>query len=110
MRRVAIVFSGGPAPAANAVIASAATAFQRAGTEVIGILHGYTRIQDYDSAVAPLREGEHYRVMKPEELRGLRNERGVTLGTGRANPGRRIQNPAQRFESASAFADALRQT
>lgn len=31
IKRVAILFSGGPAPAANAVIASAAIAFSRNG-------------------------------------------------------------------------------
>jgi 6-phosphofructokinase len=40
MRRVAILFSGGPAPAANSVIASAAAAFSRNGIEVLGILKG----------------------------------------------------------------------
>jgi hypothetical protein len=34
-RRVAILFAGGPAPGANAVISTAATSFMREGTEVI---------------------------------------------------------------------------
>jgi TRAP transporter TAXI family solute receptor len=34
-RRVAILFAGGPAPGANAVISTAATSFLREGTEVI---------------------------------------------------------------------------
>ena len=33
-RRVAILFAGGPAPGANAVISTAATSFMREGTEV----------------------------------------------------------------------------
>ena len=36
-RRVAILFAGGPAPGANAVISTAATSFMREGTEVIGM-------------------------------------------------------------------------
>ena len=36
IRRVGIIFSGGPAPAANAVISAAATSFLSAGVEVIG--------------------------------------------------------------------------
>ena len=32
-RRVAILFAGGPAPGANAVISTAATSFMRNGTE-----------------------------------------------------------------------------
>ncbi len=41
IRRVGILFSGGPAPAANAVISAAATSFLDAGREVIGIFQGY---------------------------------------------------------------------
>jgi ATP-dependent phosphofructokinase / diphosphate-dependent phosphofructokinase len=40
IRRVGILFSGGPAPAANAVIAAAASAFRRGGCQVIGIRQG----------------------------------------------------------------------
>ena len=36
--RVAILFAGGPAPAANAVISTAATAFLRNDIEVVGVL------------------------------------------------------------------------
>ena len=40
IRRVGIVFSGGPAPGANAVISAAASSFLEAGVEVYGIFHG----------------------------------------------------------------------
>jgi 6-phosphofructokinase 1 len=89
-----LVFSGGPAPAANAVIAAAASAFRRAGTEVIAILQGYSRLQSY-TAGSQLQHGTHYRVMDDRELRGLRNARGVLLGTARANPGNQIKSPAE---------------
>ena len=42
IRRVAILFAGGPAPAANAVISTCATSFLRRGIEVFGIKHGYS--------------------------------------------------------------------
>ena len=89
--RVAIVFSGGPAPAANAVISAAASAFLRAGTSVVGILHGYTGLQEYDAETRPLVEGQDYRLLQQRDLRGLRNSRGVLLGTARAHPGRSIE-------------------
>src|SRR5687767_9872404 len=50
IRRVAIVFSGGPAPAANAVIAAAASAFKRAGGEVLGLLQGYQHLLDREAS------------------------------------------------------------
>ncbi len=46
-RRVAILFAGGPAPAANAVISTAATAFLRNDIEVVGVLHGYSHLVEY---------------------------------------------------------------
>jgi ATP-dependent phosphofructokinase / diphosphate-dependent phosphofructokinase len=94
-RRVAIVFSGGPAPAANAVIAAAASALRRGGSEVIGLLQGYEHVCARDPAAEPaaLEPGTHYRVISDADLRGLRNSRGVLIGTSRANPARDIRRP-----------------
>ena len=43
-RRVAILFSGGPAPGANAVISTAAVSFLRSDIEVLGVLYGYSQL------------------------------------------------------------------
>ena len=91
VNRVGIIFSGGPAPAANAVIAAAATSYLEDGREVVGFFHGYSSLQHYDAQSAPLVEGEHYRVFHEKDLRGLRNQRGVIIGTARANPGKGIR-------------------
>ena len=93
-RRVAIVFSGGPAPAANAVIAAVTTSFIEAGVEVLGIFHGYTNLQEYDPVRHPMLETEHYRVLSPADIRGIRNSRGIIIGTARVNPGAAIETPA----------------
>ncbi|RLB42569.1 MAG: 6-phosphofructokinase, partial [Deltaproteobacteria bacterium] len=61
MKRVAIVFSGGPAPAANAVIFAAAISFLEAGTEVLGIFHGYANLQAYDPVARPMLQAERCR-------------------------------------------------
>jgi ATP-dependent phosphofructokinase / diphosphate-dependent phosphofructokinase len=89
VRRVGMVFSGGPAPGANAVIAAAASAFRRSGREVVGLLRGYTGLHDRVDGT-PLREGVDYRMITDADLRGLRNQRGVMLGTARTNPGREV--------------------
>ena len=47
IRRVAILFAGGPAPAANAVISTAAVSFLRNNIEVVGILNGYSHLVEY---------------------------------------------------------------
>ncbi|MGB8223663.1 MAG: 6-phosphofructokinase [Polyangiales bacterium] len=94
VKRVAIVFSGGPAPAANAVIAAAASSFLEAGAEVIGVFHGYTNLQEYDPVTHPMIEPEHYRLLTPADIRGLRKSRGVILGTARVNPGASIEVPS----------------
>jgi 6-phosphofructokinase 1 len=89
-----MIFSGGPAPAANAVISAAATSFLEDGREVIGFFHGYSNFQEYNPVNKPLVADEHYRLFEERDLRGLRNERGIIIGTARANPGRAIKKPA----------------
>ncbi len=87
------MFSGGPAPAANAVIAAVTTSFLEAGVDVLGIFHGYTNLQAYDPVAHPMVESEHYRALAPADIRGIRNSRGIIIGTARANPGASIEAP-----------------
>jgi 6-phosphofructokinase 1 len=88
--RIGILFSGGPAPASNAVIAAVAATFRRNGHEVIGLLHGYAHLQAYDRARGPLVPEEHFHIFTDRDLWGLRHTRGVFIGTDRANPGKGI--------------------
>lgn len=90
--RVALLFAGGPAPAANAVISTAATSFLRQGVEVIGILHGYENLQEYGPS-RPLLVGRDYAVIEHRMLRRTRNSQGIMIGTARANPGRLVSHP-----------------
>lgn len=90
IRRVGVIFSGGPAPAANAVISAAAVSFMEDGREVIGFFHGYSNLSHYHPVTARLRADEHYRVLQQRDVRGMRNRRGVMLGTARNNPGAEI--------------------
>ncbi|HEX8793241.1 MAG TPA: 6-phosphofructokinase [Polyangiaceae bacterium] len=106
LRRVGIVFSGGPAPAANSVIGTAASSFRRAGCEVIGIRHGYGALVAYDRATRPLVPEQDYHVIADADLHGLRNTRGILIGTGRANPGKGIQTEADLQDPAKT--DRLR--
>ncbi len=92
--RVGVLFAGGPAPAANAVIAATAQSFMAAGWEVLGFLQGYSHLQHYDATEQALERDRHYRIFSEWDLRGLRNQRGVLIGTSRANPGKGIGCPA----------------
>jgi len=92
-RRVAILFAGGPAPGANAVISTAATSFMRNGTEVLGMKHGYSALADY-SAQKPLEEGRDYVRISPEFLKRTRSGQGIMIGTARTNPGKHVSAPA----------------
>ena len=89
IRRVAILFAGGPAPAANAVISTAAVSFLRNGIEVVGILNGYSHLVEYSES-NPLQEGRDYVKIDQKLLRRTRNSRGILLGTARTNPGRDV--------------------
>ncbi|MDP2232354.1 MAG: 6-phosphofructokinase, partial [Actinomycetota bacterium] len=59
VKRIGMLFSGGPAPAANAVISAAALSFLNVGISVVGFLDGYEDLERY-SPDAPLVEGKDY--------------------------------------------------
>ena len=96
--RVAILFAGGPAPAANAVISAAAASFLRAGVQVIGIKHGYSSLSEY-SKDRPLVEGRDYIHLTHKVLARSRNTQGIMIGTARTNPGKHVSSPED-FQSA----------
>jgi len=81
-KRVAILFAGGPAPAANAVISAAAASFLRAGVEVIGIKHGYSALSEYDGSTE-LEEGKAFIKLTHKVLGRTRNAQGIMIGTAR---------------------------
>ncbi len=94
IKRVALVFSGGPAPAANAVISAAAMSFLSDDREVVGFFHGYSNLEEYHPVTHRLLPDEHYRIFDEKDLSGLRNSRGIVIGTARTNPGKGIVKPA----------------
>jgi len=91
--RVAILFAGGPAPAANAVISTAATAFLRHNIEVVGVLNGYSNLVEYGPD-RPLQEGRDYVMLNHRMLGRTRNSQGILIGTARTNPGKDVSAPA----------------
>lgn len=93
IKRVALLFAGGPAPGANAVISTCAISFIRAGIEVVGIRYGYSNLIDYSPA-KPLVEGQHYKMLTEVSLRRTRSKEGIIIGTARANPGKQVSSPA----------------
>jgi 6-phosphofructokinase len=92
IKRVAILFAGGPAPAANAVISTAAASFLKNGVEVIGVRHGYSHLVEYTPA-KPLVPDRDYINITPKTLRRTRNSRGILIGTARTNPGKNVSSP-----------------
>lgn len=92
IKKVAILFAGGPAPAANAVISTAAYSFLNAGIEVLGIRHGYSSLIDYSSD-KPLIEGKDYFKFDSAILHHARTSQGIMIGTARTNPGKVVSSP-----------------
>lgn len=92
VKKVAILFAGGPAPAANAVISTAATAFLRHGIDVVGIKFGYSPLVEY-SPEKPLVEGRDYVAITQRMLGRTRNSQGIIIGTARTNPGKNVSSP-----------------
>jgi 6-phosphofructokinase 1 len=99
IKKVGMLFSGGPAPAANAVISAAALAFIDAGAEVIGFCEGYSHLESYDPA-RPLVEGKHYLRLTRDAVTGIRNEGAIILKTARANPGKGVKTMADLADPA----------
>jgi ATP-dependent phosphofructokinase / diphosphate-dependent phosphofructokinase len=93
IHRVAILFAGGPAPAANAVISTSAVSFLRNNIEVIGIMHGYSHLLEY-APDRPLVENRDYMHITQNVLKRTRNSQGILIGTARANPGKDVSEPA----------------
>ncbi len=92
IKRVAILFSGGPAPAANAVISTAAVSFLRNGIDVVGVLRGYSHLMEY-SEEHPLEQDRDYVMIDHKMLKRTRNTQGIMIGTARSNPGKLISHP-----------------
>lgn len=91
-KKVAIVFSGGPAPSANAVISSVALNFINAKIPIIGVYYGFEFLEMFDRKNRFfLSENIHYEILDIS-ISKIRNRRGVYLKTSRANPGRLIKN------------------
>ncbi len=112
LKRVTILFSGGPAPAANSVIASAAMCFSRAGIEVLGMKNGYTHLVSYKPG-SKLEEGKAFTILDHKDLEGLRTAQGIMIGTARANPGKPLKTPEdltnpEKTAQMQAVYDALR--
>jgi 6-phosphofructokinase 1 len=99
LRRVGIVFSGGPAPAANAVISAAALSFLDAGIEVIGILDGYRHIEGFKPG-DKLVEGEHFLRLGVSDVSGIRNRKSVVLRTSHSDPARGIESDKDLLDPA----------
>lgn len=93
VRRVAILFAGGPAPAANAVISTAAVSFLRNNIEVFGIKNGYSHLVEFGPD-HPMTEGRDYIRIDHTVLKRTRNSQGIMIGTARANPGKNVSAPA----------------
>ncbi len=92
IRRVGVIFSGGPAPGANAVISAVAVSFLDTGREVVGFMHGYEYLQDYDPVTNRLEKDVHYKEFRLPDVTGIRNSQGILIRTSRANPGKAIRN------------------
>lgn len=93
LRRVAILFSGGPAPAANSVICTAVDAFLRGGIDVVGVKHGYSGLMQFGPE-RPMTEGRDYVRFDLGQLERARTTGGILIGTARDNPGKSVSAPA----------------
>ena len=92
IKKVALLFSGGPAPAANAVISTCAISCLNHGVDVVGIMHGYSHLIDF-TPDKPLTKDKDYIELNEVMLRRTRSKQGIIIGTARSNPGKFVSSP-----------------
>jgi 6-phosphofructokinase len=90
IKHIGILFSGGPAPAANAVISAVAMNFINVGVEVYGFIQGFEFIEEFEEGKR-LSPEEQYKVLTLNDVTGVRNRKAVLIKTSRANPGKKIK-------------------
>ncbi len=91
-KKVGILFSGGPAPAANSVISALTLSFLNENITVIGFIKGFEFLEKFDKKdPLSLLPDYHYKVLGSEVTK-IRHSGGVFLKTSRANPGRNIKS------------------
>jgi ATP-dependent phosphofructokinase / diphosphate-dependent phosphofructokinase len=90
VKHIGIIFSGGPAPAANTVISAVAAACLKCGIKVTGFLYGYKFLENYSRGKG-LIKSKHYINIDFDLIQGLRNSQGVIIHNSRANPGKDIK-------------------
>lgn len=96
--KIGLLFSGGPAPSANAVISSTALSFLNQKIPIIGFYHGFEYLEDYDPGDRhSLIKDVHYTFFNTD-IASIRNNQGVILKTSRANPGRLIKTKEDLFD------------
>ncbi len=111
IRRVAVLFAGGPAPAANAVISTCAASFLKNDVSVLGVLHGYSNLVEFGPD-RTMEKGKDYIEIDFKTLKRTRNTQGILIGTARTNPGKDISAPehlddAERAAPLKRVYDAL---
>ena len=111
IKRVAVLFAGGPAPAANAVISTCAASFLKNDVDVCGILHGYSSLVEFGPD-RPMEVKKDYINIDFTTLKRTRNSQGILIGTARTNPGKNVSAPEhfddeQRVAPLKAVYEAL---
>ncbi|OGF68323.1 MAG: hypothetical protein A2Y62_10265 [Candidatus Fischerbacteria bacterium RBG_13_37_8] len=90
-KKIGVLFSGGPAPSANAVISAVSLSFIDKKIPVIGLYYGFEFLELFDpNHRFSLIEDTHYETMN-HSISKIRNMKGVYLKTSRANPGKHIK-------------------
>jgi 6-phosphofructokinase 1 len=106
IRRVAILFAGGPAPAANAVISTCAASFVRNGIGVLGIKYGYSSLSEY-SPERPLEPGRDYIDIDLMSLRRTRTRKDPDRHRTQQS-GKDVSSPSHLGRSRALGASAAR--
>ena len=72
---------------------------------MIGFFHGYSNLEEYHPVTHRLLPDEHYRIFELKDLSGLRNTRGIVIGTARGSVRSRSGSGNARFDAVYGDVD-----
>jgi len=105
-KRVGMLFSGGPAPGANAVISTAAIQFLNNQYDVIGFYKGYEFLENFDRETPKnFVENKAFKSLEYPDVTKIRQHGGSMLRTSRANPSK---TPAGDIKCVADLTDPLK--
>lgn len=106
--RLGILHAGGPAPGGNEVCFAVGIRAKDHRVPVLAFRHGYQALEKREISIAELESNVHSMPVGLAELRFLRDQEGLVIGTSRANPAVISKKPPIRIAKPEDLDDPVK--